>query len=167
MTLPRRFSAAVIACMAALAASTSAHAGAAKAAVMPPPGCTGTPSSTWINVVAEGLRSNNGLLAITLYEDKPSKFLAHHGSLYVGRVDAVAGATRSCIFVPRPGVYALALYHDENANQKFDRTGIGFPAEGYGFSNNPATLAGLPSFRSVRLNIPRAGLSTRVQMKYP
>jgi uncharacterized protein (DUF2141 family) len=166
MTLPRRLSAAVIACAAALATSVGP---AAQAQPTPshPPGCTGTPSSTWINVVAEGLRNGNGLLAITLYEDKPTKFLAHHGSLYVGRVQAVQGTTRACIFVPRPGIYALALYHDENANRSFDRTGIGFPAEGYGFSNNPATLAGLPSFRSVRLNIPRTGLSTHVQMKYP
>ena len=69
--------------------------------------------------------------------------------------------------MPQPGVYALAIYHDENANRKFDRTGIGFPAEGYGFSNNPLTLAGLPSFRSVRLNVPRSGLTSRIQMKYP
>ena len=69
--------------------------------------------------------------------------------------------------MPRPGIYALALYHDENGNRRFDRTGIGFPAEGYGFSNNPPTLAGLPSFRSVRLSIPRTGMVTRVQMKYP
>lgn len=164
MTLPRRFSAAVIACAAALTAS---FATAAQAQPTPPPGCTGTPSATWINVHAEGLRNSEGLLAITLYADKPEKFLARRGSLYVGRVDATQGTTSGCIFVPRPGVYALALYHDENANRSFDRTGIGLPAEGYGFSNNPATLAGLPSFRSVRLNIPRTGMSTRVQMKYP
>lgn len=164
MTLTRRLSAAVIACAAAVAASFGPSATAHAAA---PAGCTGTPSSTWINITAEGLRSGDGLLAITLYEDKPSKFLVRHGSLYVGRVNATQGTTQACIFVPRPGIYALAFYHDENANRKFDRTGIGFPAEGYGFSNNPATLAGLPSFRSVRLNIPRTGLTTRVQMKYP
>jgi uncharacterized protein (DUF2141 family) len=164
MTLPRRLSAAVIACAAAL---TVSFAPAEAESATPPPGCTGKPSSTWITVVAENMRNSNGLLAITLYEDNPSKFLVRHGSLYVGRVDAVEGTTRGCIFVPKPGVYALALYHDENANRKFDRTGIGFPAEGYGFSNTPATLAGLPSFRSVRLNIPRSGLITRVEMKYP
>lgn len=164
MTLSRRLSAPVLACVAAL---TAALGPAAQAQSTPPPGCTGTPSSTWINVTAEGLRNSNGLLAITLYADNPSKFLARKGSLYVGRVDATQGTTNGCIFVPRPGVYALALYHDENANRKFDRTGVGLPAEGYGFSNNPATLAGLPSFRSVRLNIARTGLSTRVQMKYP
>jgi uncharacterized protein (DUF2141 family) len=163
MTLPRRLSAAVIACAAALTQLPAAAA----AQPGPPAGCTGTPSNTWITVIADGLRNSNGLLAVTLYEDNPKKFLARRGSLYVGRVDAQAGTTRACIFVPRPGVYALALYHDENADRSFDRTGIGLPAEGYGFTNNPATLAGLPSFRSVRLNIPRPGLVTRVHMKYP
>ena len=165
MTLPSRLSAAALACASALTLFTAPAA--AQPATTPPLGCTGTPSATWINVVAQGLRNGNGLLAVTLYEDKPSKFLVRHGSLYVGRVNAEAGTTRMCIFVPKPGVYALALYHDENGNRSFDRTGIGFPAEGYGFSNNPPTLAGLPSFRSVRLNIPRTGLTTRVQMKYP
>jgi uncharacterized protein (DUF2141 family) len=164
MTPARRLSAAVIAC----AAAATAFFGPAQAqSASPPAGCTGKPSDTWINVQAEGLRNSEGLLAITLYADKADKFLARHGSLYVGRIPAQQGTTRGCIFVPRPGVYALALYHDENANEKFDRTGLGLPAEGYGFSNNPATLAGLPSFRSVRLNIPRPGLTTRVQMKYP
>jgi uncharacterized protein (DUF2141 family) len=165
MTLSRRLRAAACACAAALMAFCGAAAHAQPPA--PPAGCTGTPSATWINVVAEGLRNGNGLLAITLYEDKASKFLVRRGSLYVGRVNATQGTTRACIFVPRPGIYALALYHDENADRSFDRTGIGLPAEGYGFSNNPPTLAGLPSFRSVRLNIPRTGLTTHVQMKYP
>ncbi len=166
MTLPRRISAAVIAVAAAVAAPFGATAALAQSPAAPA-GCTGKPSDTWLNVTAEGLRNGNGLLAVTLYEDNPRKFLAKKGSLYVGRVDARAGTTSACIFVPRPGVYVLALYHDENGNTRFDRTGIGLPAEGYGFSNNPSTLAGLPSFRAVRLNVSRSGLTTRVQMKYP
>lgn len=146
-----------------------AHAADAQAAVVhtAPSGCTGTHSDTWINVSVEGLRSSSGLLAITLYTDNPRKFLVRNGSLYVGRVPAHAGTTTGCIYVPRPGVYAIAIYHDENGNQLFDRTGIGLPAEGYGFANNPSTLAGLPSFQSVRLSIPRSGLLTRVRLKYP
>ena len=166
MVLTRRACATGIAVFSALMATTTATS-TASADPSPPPGCTGTPSSTWLNVSAQGLRNGSGLLAITLYGDNPRKFLVSRGSLYVGRVDASAGATNGCIFVPSTGVYAIALYHDENANQRFDRSGIGLPAEGYGFSNNPATLAGLPSFRSVRLNVPRSGLTTRIQMKYP
>jgi uncharacterized protein (DUF2141 family) len=115
----------------------------------------------------DGVRNGNGLIAVTLYADNSSKFLAKKGSLYVGRVDARSGTTRACIHVPKPGVYAVAIYHDENANRKFDRSGVGLPAEGYGFTNNPSTIAGLPSFRSVRLNVPKTGLTTQIQLKYP
>jgi uncharacterized protein (DUF2141 family) len=161
MTLPRRTCAAVAGLLALAAAAPQAQAQTA------PAGCTGAPSSTWITVIVEGVRSGSGLIAATVYADDSRKFLIKNGSLQVGRVKAVAGTTRICITLPGPGTYALAMYHDENGNQKFDRNGIGFPAEGYGFSNNPSTIAGLPAFSSVRLAIPRAGLVSRIRMKYP
>lgn len=173
MTLPRRIRA-----TASLISALCLSAGVGAATTQPlvqttgssataPAGCTGPASQTWLNVVVDGVRNGSGLIAVTLYADNPSKFLAKRGSLYVGRVDAQAGTTRACIFVPQPGVYAVAIYHDEDADTKFGRSGIGFPVEGYGFANNPATLAGLPSFRSVRLNLPRSGLTTRIKLKYP
>ena len=156
--------AAAIALAALIALAPAAMAQPAEGA---PAGCTGTPSNTWITVIADGLRNDNGLLAITLYADDSRRFLVRNGSLYVGRVKAQAGTTYGCIFVPKPGVYALALYHDENANMKINRSALGLPEEGWGFSNNPSTLLSLPSFGSVRLNIPRTGLVTRIHMKYP
>lgn len=168
MSLPRRVRAAALPFVAPIAAAAGLLATATPAAAQAAPaGCTGTPSATWINVVLEGMRSSQGLAAVTLYADNSRKFLVKHGSLYVGRSPAHQGTTRTCIYLPAPGTYALAIYHDENANQSFDRTGLGLPAEGYGFSNNPATLVGLPSFRSVRLAIPRSGMTTRITMKYP
>lgn len=165
MSLPRRARAAALAVP--VIAATLLGATLPAAAQAAPAGCTGPPSATWINVVLDGIRSSHGQAAVTLYADNPRKFLVKHGSLYVGRSPATAGTTRTCIFLPTPGVYALAIYHDENGNQSFDRNAIGLPAEGYGFSNNPSTLMGLPSFRSVRLAIPRSGMTTRIQMKYP
>lgn len=161
-----RMSATVLA-LAAGAALFPAIPSHAQAEQGPPAGCTGPASGTWITVVASGLRNSKGTLTITLYPDDSRRFLVKHGSMYATRVQAVQGVTRGCIFVPKPGIYAIALYHDENANHKIDRSGIGLPTEGYGFANNPSTLAGLPAFSSVRLNIPRPGLVTRIQMKYP
>lgn len=140
----------------------------AQAKRTPPPGCTGkTETGTWLNIVAEGMRNSDGLLAMTVYEDKRSNFLAKGGSIWVGRVQAKQGETRGCVFLPKTGVYAIALYHDENGDGNFDRSGLGLPVEGYGFSNNPSTLAGLPSFSSVRLGVSKTGLTTRIKMKYP
>ncbi|MBA3056240.1 MAG: DUF2141 domain-containing protein [Sphingomonadales bacterium] len=149
------------------AALACASTGSAARAQTAPAGCTWPASNTWIEVVVDGFRNGDGLMAITLYPDKPRKFLIKNGSLYVTRVKAQAGVTSGCIFVPKPGVYAIAIYHDENANEKIDRSALGLPEEGFGFSNNPSTLAGLPAFRSVRLSIPRSGLVTRIRLKYP
>ena len=172
MTLLSRQSTLAPLCVAlALVAMTVASGFAAPVNAQPQPaaptGCTGPASQTWLIDKVDGVRNGTGLIAVTLYPDSSSKFLAKHGSLYVGRVDARTGTNRVCIFVPKPAVYAVAVYHDENANQSFNRTGMGLPAEGYGFSNNPSTIAGLPSFRSVRLNVPKPGLTTQVQLKYP
>lgn len=129
--------------------------------------CTGRPSATRLFVNVSGVRAAQGLIAVTLYADDSSRFLARRGSLYVGRAPARAGVTRVCIFVPAPGVYGLAVYHDANADRRFDRTMIGLPAEGYGFSNDAPTLFGLPRFRSVRLSVPRDGFATSVRLRYP
>lgn len=153
--------------LAALALGLIAPPSPAQVPETPPAGCTGPASQTWLSVTIEDVRSASGLIALTLYADDSSRFLVKRGSLYVTRVPAAAGATQACIFLPQPGVYALAIYHDEDGNQTFKRTALGLPAEGFGFSNNPATLAGLPSFRAVRMNVPRAGLSTRIRIKYP
>lgn len=164
MNLPRRIRAAVIA-MTAITGFGAAAPAIAQAG--PPAGCQGTPSATWLNVVVEGLRSGDGLIAVTLYADDSRKFLAKKGSLKVSRFDAVAPTTRACIFVPQPGVYAIAVYHDEDSSRKVNRNAIGIPSEGFGFSNNPSTVAGIPAFRSVRLDVPKAGLTTRIRLRYP
>jgi uncharacterized protein (DUF2141 family) len=132
-----------------------------------PAGCTGPASGTWINIVAEGVRNSDGHIAVTIYPDNPSRFLVSHGSMYVTFIKATQGTSSGCVFLPKPGVWVIALYHDENDNRKIDRSAIGLPTEGYGFSNNPPTLLGLPSFRSVRLNAARSGLTSHIQMKYP
>jgi uncharacterized protein (DUF2141 family) len=131
-----------------------------------PADCQGQPSSTWLRVAVGGVRSGSGLVTLALYGDDSGRFLAHHGSLFNARVPAHAGTTVACLFVPRPGVYAIAVYHDENGNRKLDRTGFGLPAEGFGFSNNPSTIAGLPTFSSVRLQIPHANVATRISLRY-
>lgn len=45
------------------------------------------------------------------------------------------------------GKYAIAVYQDLNKNGILDRNWLGLPSEPYGFSNNPSTLFGPPSFQ--------------------
>lgn len=168
MTKPRRWYATALSLVAVTAALAGGSVAASTTAAAAAPNCAGPASDTWIHVTVDGVRNGDGLMAVTLYADEPRKFLAKKGSLYVGRVDATAPETRMCLFVPKPGVYALAVYHDEDASTNLKRSGVlGLPEEGFGFSNNPPTVASIPSFRSVRLNISKSGLATRIHLKYP
>src|SRR3546814_17710345 len=56
--------------------------------------------------------------------------------------------TSACFWVT-PGHYAVAIYHDENGDRKFNRT-LTTPKEGFGFSNDAPTTFGLSSFAKVR-----------------
>jgi uncharacterized protein (DUF2141 family) len=148
-------------CLAPALALLSAHGALAEET------CAGPQSGVKLYVDVQGVRSSEGLIAVTLYADDPSKFLAHHGSLYVGRVPARSGTTSECIHVPRPGVYAVAVYHDADADRHYDRTSLGLPAEGYGFSNNPSVFLGMPAWKSVRLAVPKTDMHTSIKLRYP
>lgn len=129
--------------------------------------CTGPASPVRLYVDVENVRSSQGLIAVTLYADDSRRFLARRGSLYVGRMSAREGTTRICIHLPSAGTWALAVYHDQDGNRSFNRSRLGLPAEGFGFSNNPRVLFGIPAFRSVRLSVPRTNMQTRVRLRYP
>lgn len=70
------------------------------------------------------------------------------------RFDGVAG-----------GAYAVALFHDENRNNKLD-TMLGIPREGFGFSRNPAIGFGPPKFSAARFTVTSGESAERVKLKY-
>ena len=139
----------------------------ASASAQQPSDCTGHEGPVRLYVDVEGVKKAEGLIAVTLYADDSSRFLAKRGSLYVGRVPARAPRTSVCIYLPSTGVYALGVYQDEDSDRKYDRTSVGLPAEPYGFSNDPAVFLGMPRFSSVRLSVPRDNMRTSVTLRHP
>lgn len=51
------------------------------------------------------------------------------------------------------GKYAIAVYQDLNKNGILDRNRLGLPIEPYGFSNNPSTFFGPPSFHKAAFDL--------------
>jgi uncharacterized protein (DUF2141 family) len=90
-----------------------------------------------IAVRVHGVRSTGGEVVAVLYGDNPDDFLRSGKRLERARVPATTGVVVLELVAPRPGRYAIAVYHDENGNRKFDRALTGLPTEGYGLSNNP------------------------------
>lgn len=129
-------------------------------------GCEGdrTPTSAKISAQVTGLRQIKGEVTITVYPDDKRRFLAKGGKLARVRTKALA-VTRACFWVP-PGNYAIAIYHDENADRKFNRTIVGLPAEGFGFSNNPETKVGLPPLSAARFATGPGEKIVSIQTRY-
>ena len=69
----------------------------------------------------------------------------------------IEGRRAHCVFedVP-PGEYALAAFHDENANNALDRNMFGIPSEGTGASNDAYNPFGPPSWDDARFRVERA-----------
>lgn len=142
-------------------------AGAAKAlAATPAPACDGGDGEVRLNLTVENVRKPAGTVTITLYPDDPDKFLARTGKIARIRVPAAAPATSACLPAPEAGGYAIAVYHDENGDTDFNRTFLGMPKEGYGFSNNADTTLGLPRFGDVRFQAGPGDNPLTIRLRY-
>jgi uncharacterized protein (DUF2141 family) len=129
-------------------------------------GCAGvrTPNASRLVVQVAGVRPATGEVAITIYPDDKRRFLAKGGKLARERVRA-QGSVRACFWLPQ-GAYAVAIYHDRDGDRDFDRTLVGLPAEGFGFSNDPETRTGLPPLSAVRFRVGPGERVMPIQMKY-
>ena len=97
--------------------------------------CTGAPNE--IRLVIEGFKGSIGLVTVDLYVNDNEGFLKRAGRVVQRRAAAKAPRTFLCVTAPEPGDYAIAVYHDANANKTFDKNAFGLPAEPWGISNNP------------------------------
>jgi uncharacterized protein (DUF2141 family) len=77
---------------------------------------------------------------------------------------ASPGTSGICQFndIP-PGVYAVAVFHDENANGKLDKNFLGIPREGYGASNNVRPKMSAPAFKDAAFTV-KAGATTTLSI---
>jgi uncharacterized protein (DUF2141 family) len=118
-----------------------------------------------LRVTVEGLRSDKGHVSFGLY-DQPDKFPDRAGVIEGGRAKVAGGRAVFVFQNLKPGRYAVSVFHDENDNGKFDRSLIGLPLEGYGFSNNAKVKLSTPPFSEAAVTVPETGASTTITIVY-
>ena len=161
--------ASVLAVLVLLAGPTSADDSSAAAATVTAGGgvdCEGRPSEMKLIVHISQLRSERGEVAVTVYPSDPRRFLAPRGKLMRARVKANMPMTQACFYLSKPDAYAVAVYHDANANRDFDRTTVGMPSEGFAFSNDAPSKVGVPSFDAARFVVRSGDTVLRMKMRY-
>ncbi len=122
------------------------------------------PSAT-LDVTVAGLRSVKGNVLICLTTN--AKHFPDCGKDPKAIKQSVSASNAWAIRFAdvAPGTYALALVHDENANNKMD-VAVFLPKEGFAFSRNPAVVFGPPKFGAAQFKVTHGEMSQRVTMKY-
>lgn len=112
-----------------------------------------------VKVTITNLRNNNGHVLVSLFKDG------------AGYPDDASKAVRKAKLTIKDkqawvlftglsgGSYAVAILHDENDDQKMNKTGLGLPKEGYGFSNNAMGAFGPPSYNRASFKFSGSGVT--------
>ena len=119
-----------------------------------------------IDVDVRGLRNSHGVVNCYLYASADG-FPGDLGKAQKRTAAPILGASARCRFDGvAPGVYAIAIVHDERASGKLERNFMGIPTQGVGASNDAAGHFGPPSFASARFTYAGGEKSLVVHVRY-
>ena len=125
--------------------------------------CKGEPREILVRVV--NVQESVGLLTVELYRNEPDGFLNKRGREFRQRFAARAPVTEVCVHAPAAGQWARAAYHDENANQKFDKGAFGLPVEPFGVSQNPKIRLAPPPIEKALFEVAETGATVEIRLR--
>ena len=115
-------------------------------------------------MLIEGLRSDKGDIRLGLFVKEgwldDGKEVGH------AIEKAALPVTRIVLHDVAPGIYGIAVFHDENGNGKHDTNFLGLPLEGYGFSRDAPIMLGPPKFDDAKFELTDRGAEVRFKMRY-
>ncbi|MEL6378604.1 MAG: DUF2141 domain-containing protein [Pseudomonadota bacterium] len=118
-----------------------------------------------IRVVIINVKEPVGLMTTDLYNNDPENFLAVEGRALQKKVAARAPTTQFCLYAPTPGDYAIAVYHDENANGSFDKGAFGLPAEPWGLSRDPRVGLRAPPISNTLFTVTPGSVNVKIRLR--
>ena len=120
-------------------------------------------ASATLDLQITGLRNSRGMVHLCV-SPSPEAF-PHCRATGRGRTLSLRATAGHRVTIPalRPGIYAVALIHDENGNGELD-TVLGVPREGFAFSNNPPI--GRPNFARSTFILYRSENRQHLQVRY-
>lgn len=143
--------------------NTKAGLGATQAHVFEHVSCKG--DAREIRIVVNNVKKNAGLISADLFPNKQEGFLSGRGRISQVKFAARSPQTKFCIRAPEDGEYAIAVYHDKNANGNFDKTGLGLPAEPWGLSMNPRVRFAPPPVEKTVFAVEEDGVSVSIKLR--
>ena len=115
-----------------------------------------------LTVSVAGAESSKGSISVAVY-DQEEGFLEFDKVFKGASTATEEGITKLVIEDLPEGEYALAVFHDENANNELDTNFMGVPKEDVGFSNAKMKTFGPPSFKECAFKV-ASDLTIKVEL---
>ena len=118
-----------------------------------------------VRIIIRDVKKSVGLISADLYPNDEEGFLKGESRVKKVKYAARAPITQFCLTAPEAGDFAIAVYHDRNANGCFDKTGLGLPDEPWGISNNPRVRFAPPSVESALFAVSPEGAHVDIKLR--
>ncbi len=116
-------------------------------------------------VSIDGFRNDRGHARVAVF-DQPSGFPGQEHALR-GTAAKIAGGRVEVRFDSLPvGIYAVAMYHDENDDGVLNKGLFGVPREGYGVSNNVVHARRAASFEEAEIRLEGELTTVEIHVHY-
>lgn len=109
-------------------------------------------SQNQLSVDIHGVPKSVGKISVAVY-DQEDAFLKFDKVFKFDSIAAKKGITHIAINDLPKGEYALAIFYDENSNDKLDTNWMGIPKEKVAFSNAKMKTFGPPKFKECAFDI--------------
>jgi len=122
-----------------------------------------TNAQTKVTVKVTNIQSEEGIIYIGFYSENQD-YPNHSAEHIKKRIKPVIGSVELTIDLPE-GIYAIAILHDINDNDKLEKNFFGIPEEPYGFSKNIHHIFSASTFDECKFILEKENLNFTIKLK--
>ena len=120
--------------------------------------------SSTLTVQVINVKNTKGKILFALFNRAEGFPETHQKAFRLHEAIPVKGTTTVAFDNLPHGTYALAVFHDENQDEKLNTNFVGIPKEPYGFSNNARPAFSAPGFKEASFAFQK-GQAVSIQIK--
>ena len=119
-----------------------------------------------LSITMRNVKNNKGVCTVALYNNASDFPGDYKNAVRSAVVPASKGVLTVQFDHLPPGVYAVAVIHDENNDGRLNTNFLGVPAEGYGASNNHLPSMSAPKFSESCFIMPATNKELSIDLRY-
>lgn len=122
--------------------------------------------NTQVTVSVSGIKSGKGKIVLNVFKDSDGYEKERPYKIFQFDKKALTNGSLVLKCTLDAGVYGITLLDDENSNDKMDKSFIGMPKEGFGFSNFFLEKLKKPSFEDFKIQLKNDNAKIDIKVKY-